>query len=121
MSGTATEERIWSMAESVSSETPVHIWDAGSEVWEMYENGELRHYRILQRTFLNTESTRMKEVLERMEESAIPKEIYAKHGRKEMRWYVEKESLREYSPALWELTSLVHWIPSNVLNVAVCK
>lgn len=112
------EERIWSMTEPASSETPVCIWDGGSELWEKYENGELRHYRVVQRMFLNKESTRMKEVLERMEESAIPSEIYAKHTRKEMKWHIEKERPRESvdSPALWELTSLVHWIPSNVLH-----
>jgi hypothetical protein len=117
------EQRIWSMCSdsSVGAHTPVHIWDGGCEVWEMYENGELRHYRILQRTFLNKECTRMKEILERMDESAIPSEIYAKHGRKEMKWSIEKETREEDSPALWELTSLVHWIPPNVLHTAVCQ
>lgn len=58
----------------------------------------------------------MKETLERMEESAIPKEIYAKHSRKDMKWHIEPAAMEEVeAPAVWELTSLAPWIPSNVL------
>lgn len=96
--------------------TPLHIWDAGSEVWELH-GSELRHYRVIDRVFLNKEMTRMKETLERMEESAIPREIYAKHSRADMKWQVEPPTEPEefQAPAVWELTSLAPWIPSNVL------
>ena len=112
------EERIWSTLEPVSSLTPVYIWDSGNELWEKYENGELRHYRIIKRVLLSDD--RMKEVLERMEESAIPKEIYAKHQRKDFKWNVEKEGEKEVAcPAVWELTPLANWIPANVLHPAI--
>lgn len=123
------EQRIWFYGDSVPSVlTPQHIWDAGGEVWEMI-GGEIRHYRVIDRVFLNKEMTRMKETLERMEESAIPKEIYAKHTVSKSavsllqptvkgKWQIEpvapEESAHE-SPAVWELTSLAPWIPSNVL------
>ena len=121
------EQRIWTCGASASASaaeqkqsalTPLHIWDAGGEVWELY-GSEVRHYRVLDRVFLNKEMTRMKETLERMGESAIPKEIYAKHSRADMKWKVEpaaaEESSETKAPAVWELTSLAPWIPSNVL------
>jgi len=116
------EQRVWtaSLTAKVSSPgqlslTPLHIWDAGGELWELHGT-EVRHYRVIDRTFLNKEMTRMKETLERMEESAIPKEIYAKHSRKDMKWHIEPAAMEEVeAPAVWELTSLAPWIPSNVL------
>ena len=116
------QERIWSTVEPASPLTPLYIWDAGSEFWEMYEGGEMRHYRVIDRVFLNKEMTRMREVLERLEESAIPREIYAKHARKEMKWHIERECRTEVveCPAVWELTSLAPWIPSNVLLPSSC-
>jgi hypothetical protein len=120
------EQRIWTYIASTvasgpqkqSALTPLNIWDAGDEVWELY-GSEVRHYRVIDRVFLNKEMTRMKETLERMEESAIPKEIYAKHSRADMKWKVEpataEESADIKAPAVWELTSLAPWIPSNVL------
>jgi len=113
------EERIWSYCHVTQGDTvtPLHIWDAGGEIWELVGN-EVRHYRVISRKFLNKEMTRMKETLERMEESAIPKEIYAKHSRKDMKWRVESGEAQEtelYVPAVWELTPLAPWIPQNVL------
>lgn len=121
------EQRIWFYGDSVPSAlTPQHIWDAGGEVWEM-TGGEIRHYRVIDRVFLNKEMTRMKETLERMEESAIPKEIYAKHAMgtassllqpTASKWQIEPVAPEESAhgtPAVWELTSLAPWIPSNVL------
>lgn len=120
------EQRIWTYIDSTVASgpqkqtalTPLNIWDAGDEVWELY-GSEVRHYRVIDRVFLNKEMTRMKETLERMEESAIPKEIYAKHSRADMKWKVEpataEESADIKAPAVWELTSLAPWIPSNVL------
>jgi len=118
------EQRVWSVASAtkvaqatVSQKlTPLHIWDAGGEVWELHGT-EVRHYRVIDRIFLNKEMTRMKETLERLEESAIPKEIYAKHSRTTMKWQVEPavEEVEVQAPAVWELTSLAPWIPSNVL------
>jgi hypothetical protein len=111
------EHRVWFYGDSVPSAlTPQYIWDAGGEVWEM-TGGEIRHYRVIDRVFLNKEMTRMKETLERMEESAIPKEIYAKHTIKG-KWQIEPVAPEESAhglPAVWELTSLAHWIPSTVL------
>lgn len=125
------EQRIWFYGDSVSSAlTPQYIWDAGGEVWEM-TGGEIRHYRVIDRVFLNKEMTRMKETLQRIEESAIPKEIYAKHTVSKSassllqptvkgKWHVEplapEESAHVKSPAVWELTSLAPWIPSTVLQ-----
>lgn len=130
------EQRIWFYGDSVpSSLTPQHIWDAGGEVWEM-TGGEIRHYRVIDRVFLNKEMTRMKETLERMEESAIPKEIYAKHTVSKSaesllqptvkgKWQVEptvapEECAHTKPPAVWELTSLAPWIPSTVLLPSYC-
>jgi hypothetical protein len=119
------EQRIWSSASQSPSSTPMHIWDGGGEVWELI-GGEIRHYRVIDRVFLNKEMTRMRETLERMEETAIPKEIYAKHSRKDMKWYIEpagKEEVEVQAPAVWELTSLAPWIPSTVLlpTSAICR
>lgn len=117
------EQRIWAVSSAKqmagNTETPLHIWDGGGEIWELF-GGEVRHYRVIDRIFLNKEMTRMKEILERMEESAIPKEIYAKHSRNDMKWHIEKptepeEDANVKAPAVWELTSLAPWIPANVL------
>jgi hypothetical protein len=118
------EQRIWTCGPPASAQqkqstlTPLHIWDAGGEVWELHGN-EVRHYRVIDRVFLNKEMTRVKETLERLEESAIPKEIYAKHSRADMLWKIEpaavEESAEAKAPAVWELTSLAPWIPANVL------
>ena len=116
------EQRVWTVSASAAEQltlTPLHVWDAGGEVWELH-GSEIRHYRVIDRVFLNKEMTRMKETLERMEESAIPKEVYAKHSRKDMKWHIEPSSPPEdcvdvKTPAVWELTSLAPWIPSHVL------
>jgi hypothetical protein len=114
------EQRIWCyrcVKQGASATGPLHIWDGGGEIWELV-GSEVRHYRVIARTFLNKEMTRMKEILERMEESAIPKEIYAKHSRKDMKWELESADAEETEllvPAVWELTSLAPWIPHNVL------
>jgi hypothetical protein len=117
------QQRIWSTMGAVSPLTPLYIWDAGCEFWEMYEGGEIRHFRVIDRIFLNKEMTRMKEILECLEESTIPREIYAKHARREMKWHIEKECIAENTdcPAVWELTPLAPWIPSNVLLPAICQ
>jgi len=108
------EERTWAIGHSQL--TPVYIWDAGNEVWEKYQTGELRHYRILSRT-MNAEGTRIREVLERLEECAVPLEIYAKHIRTDMRWGIEKECEQEAEvyPQVWELSPLANWIPATSL------
>ena len=119
------EHRIWTSASpspctqaaEKAALTPLHIWDAGGEIWELVGN-EVRHYRVIDRIFINKEMTRMKETLERMEESAIPKEVYTKHSRKHMKWQVEPaepEEPQAHTHAVWELTSLAPWIPPNVL------
>jgi hypothetical protein len=60
----------------------------------------------------------MREVLERLDECAIPREIYGKHLREELRWSIEKESERpvEVYPQVWELSPLANWIPSTALH-----
>jgi hypothetical protein len=119
------EHRVWSTHPSVNPTlTPLHIWDAGGEIWELI-GGEIRHYRVIDRIFLNKEMTRMKETLERMEESAIPKEIYAKHSRSHMKWHIEpaapeEEEVHAQPPAVWELTPLANWIPPTVLLPTYC-
>jgi len=119
------EERMWSLGACASASglaeakaTPVCIWDGGNKVWELYSSGDLRHYRVITRTFLNAEQTRMREVLERLEECAIPREIYGKHLRADLRWSIVKESEPpiEVIPQLWELSPLANWIPSTALH-----
>ena len=115
------EERIWSLACSGSNiETPLYIWDAGDEQWELYENGDLRHYRILHREFMDAGSIRVKEVLERLEYSSVPREVFAKHSKSKILGGVEKPKPAlacEIVPniTIWELHSLEHWIPHNAL------
>lgn len=116
------EERTWSLgsasAKAEANETPLCIWDGGNKVWELYSSGDLRHYRVISRTFLNAEQTRMKEILERLEECAIPREIYGKHLRTDLRWSIVKESEPpvEVFPQVWELSPLANWIPSTALH-----
>jgi hypothetical protein len=111
------EERTW-IRSSPSKGVPTVIWDGGSEQWELYEDGELRHYRILQRESLGVD--RVREVLERLEESAIPAEIFAKHTKTSLQWTIEKKDLNSPSAspstsALWELSPLSNWIPPTAL------
>jgi len=109
------EERVWTMEDVGSSYTPLYIWDSGNELWEMYANGELRHYRVISRTFLD--DRRMKEVVERLDESAIPKEIYGKHLQKSLHWGIAKELEKEtLNPEVWEMSPLSYWIPVNALH-----
>ena len=116
------EQRVWCFGSGSAnaSITPLHIWDAGGELWELHGT-EVRHYRVIDRVFLNKEMTRMKETLERLEESAIPKEVYAKHSRAHMKWHIEPAEEEAQAPAVWELTSLAPWIPSNVLLSPSCN
>jgi hypothetical protein len=115
------EERTWSRlrgneAKGKKDSIPQCIWDSGNEQWELYENGELRHYKILHREFID--SDRVREVLERMEESAIPAEIFAKHKRDTLQWTLEKKQVHTYTAsnaAVWELIPLSDWIPVNAL------
>ena len=107
------EERTW-IRSSPSKGVPTVIWDGGSEQWELYEDGELRHYRILQRESLGVD--RVREVLERLEESAIPAEIFAKHTKTSLQWTIEKKDLNcPSTSALWELSPLSNWIPPTAL------
>ena len=113
------EERTW-VRSSASKGVPAVIWDGGSEQWELYEDGELRHYRVVQRESLGAD--RIREVLERLEESAIPAEIFAKHTKKSLQWTIEKKDLNcpstspsAYTSAVWELSPLSNWIPPNAL------
>ena len=124
------EERIWIRSSTTSKGVPIVIWDGGSEQWELYEGGELRHYRVLQRECLSAD--RVREVLERLEESAIPAEIFAKHTKKSLQWTIDKgiDSTCAYSTAstaaaaaaaaaaasaVWELSPLSNWIPPTAL------
>lgn len=113
------EERVW-IRSTVSKGVPIVIWDGGSEQWELHEDGELRHYRVLQRECLGAD--RIREVLERLEESAIPAEIFAKHTKKSLQWTIEKKDLSTASAsasasasAVWELSPLSNWIPPTAL------
>ena len=102
--------------ESTRSSMPLCIWDGGNEQWELYENGELRHYRILHRELID--SDRMREIVERLEESAIPAEIFGKHTRASLQWTLEKKQVHVdivASNAVWELIPLSDWIPANAL------
>ena len=109
------EERVW-IRSSASKGVPTVIWDGGSEQWELHEDGELRHYRVLERECIGVD--RIREVLERLEESAIPAEIFAKHTKTSLQWTIEKKDLTTASTsasALWELSPLSNWIPPTAL------
>lgn len=111
------EERVW-IRSTVSKGVPTVIWDGGSEQWELHEDGELRHYRVLERECLGVD--RIREVLERLEESAIPAEIFAKHTKTSLQWTIEKKDLTTATAsasasALWELSPLSNWIPPTAL------
>jgi hypothetical protein len=61
---------------------------------------------------------RIREVLERLEESAIPAEIFAKHTKTSLQWTIEKKDLTTATAsasALWELSPLSNWIPPTAL------
>lgn len=111
-------ERIWYLS-SESNVNTIYRWDAGNELWEL-ENDIIYHYRLISRTFLNELETEMKEVLEPLQETAIPLEICNIYNTARTKW-----KYKNVTPALiesdtdttdsWDWTPLQDCIPPSIL------